>query len=551
MILKQQVGSNLTLCLATLIIMSSCSSININSKYNYFNGSEFYNDSLSISGRFFGDIEYYVPNKREVNKTLKNIKYTSYKDLLVYGKANFSPKYEVFLFYKKNHKKDKMLNRTILLINDTINNIVFYKKRGVNKSVFVLLKSIDFHKSNKSILQDGKSIISSIKFDNSIKKELTYMKIFNSYRNEDNILYVMNKFDTAPIIKNPQNEWTKFQLLTTILSIDTEYYKYKKLIKKFEQGKKKVLSGIIEKATSKKTLNKSIINNYVIREISRLSEKKQIIMLNEMHWKPEHRILALKLLKPLKEKGYEYLAVEAIDKEKDSLLNIRKYPTQSTGYYTREPYFGLFIRKALDLGFKVVGYDDSNSDDRENTQARNIKSIFDKNPKAKVFVYAGIDHILEKSSDDSSKRMAEIFKKQTGIDPLTIDQVELVSNTKNELTLLNSKLFTKEKKVNSNVDYFVINNLKISLDEIDTNLETIPFFIKNQSLALHEGKEVFVSLYFINEYLKYKSNSIPVLNRIKSVVNNQIDIRLPKGKYYMSVKDINNYKLISKEIEIK
>ncbi|MCF6350974.1 MAG: hypothetical protein L3J23_08105 [Flavobacteriaceae bacterium] len=273
-------------------------------------------------------------------------------------------------------------------------------------------------------------------------------------------------------------------------------------------------------------------------------------MLNEMHWKPEHRSLAFKLLKPLKDNGYKYLAIEAVDKEQDSLLNSRKYPIKSTGYYTSEPNFGLFIREAISLGYKIIGYDDFSTDDREKAQALNIATILDKDPNAKVFVYAGIDHILEKSKSNSSRRMAEIFKEKTGINPLTIDQVEIVANTDNELTLLKSNLLIKDKKANTNVDFFVINNVKNSSNAFFKKNPVI-FYIQDESLIKYNEQEVLVSLYFQEEYKKYKSNSIPLLNRIKQIKNNHINVVLPIGKYHLTIKDIENNKILSTKIDVK
>ncbi|MGY0407216.1 MAG: hypothetical protein ACWIPJ_02505, partial [Polaribacter sp.] len=349
--------------------------------------------------------------------------------------------YEVLLFYKTEKNKSNIdFSNGVLVLNDTINKYVLYKKTEKEKTIFLYLKSLT--KSNKTILKDGKTILNSIKFNSSLENELNYSKIFYTYKNNNNALYVMNKFDKAPIKKSRKNDWMKFQYLTTILSNDYKYNRYKKLINHFEFKRKERITGIINKiAAEKSDTNKLFYNNDAITKISKLSSKEQIVMLNEMHWKPEHRVFASELLQPLKNNGYTYLAIEAVDKKYDSILNYRKYPLKSTGYYTEEPNFGLFIRKAIRLGYKIIGYDDFSPDNREKAQAKNIASIFEKTPNAKVFVYAGIGHILENSKQNSNKkRMAEIFKEKTGINPLTIDQVALVTNTNKRLTLLNSKL---------------------------------------------------------------------------------------------------------------
>ncbi|PQB08355.1 hypothetical protein BST83_15395 [Polaribacter filamentus] len=228
-------------------------------------------------------------------------------------------------------------------------------------------------------------------------------------------------------------------------------------------------------------------------------------MLNEMHWHPKHRILALKLLEKLKENGFNYLAVEALDEKKDSLLNVNKFPIKSSGYYTREPYFAIFLREAIKLNYKIVGYDSFDTENREKTQAENIKSIIDKDPNAKVFVYTGIDHILEK--DLKKKRMAEYFQNLTGINPLTIDQVELVSNSLNEITFIKSSLLKDIKKVNSNVDFFIVNNISPQLEKVYNKENLKQFNLKDIKLEKYKNQEILVSFYFKEEYLKYRSSN--------------------------------------------
>ena len=420
---------------------------------------------------------------------------------------------------------------------------MLYKKTEKEKTIFLYLKSLT--KSNQTILKDGKTIINSIKFNSSLENELNYSKIFNNYKNEDNFLYVKNKFNNAPIKESRKNDWMKFQYLTTILSKDPTYYKYIDLIQKLEFNKKKYLD---KKIDSLSISNKIITTeNDFLNELKSISKDKKVVMLNEMHWHPKHRILALKLLENLKENGFNYLAIEALDEKKDSLLNVNKFPIKSSGYYTREPYFAIFLREAIKLNYKIVGYDSFDTENREKTQAENIKSIIDKDPNAKVFVYTGIDHILEK--DLKKKRMAEYFQNLTGINPLTIDQVELVSNSLNEITFIKSSLLKDIKKVNSNVDFFIVNNISPQLEKVYNKENLKQFNLKDIKLEKYKNQEILVSFYFKEEYLKYKSSSIPMLYKIVKFNNNKFE--LPIGLYQLVIKDNNNNLIISKQINIE
>ena len=551
MILKQLTGTKYTFIIYLIVffISSSCSVLKKNRKYNYFNGSEFYNDSLKISAQFFGDIKYSFPSKKEYKKIInKDIKIIKYKNLLLAGKAYSDPKYNILFFYKNNNSlgENTKVNFVDLILNDKVNNSVLYKKTGKSRTCYIYLKANGKHKSNTSILEDGKSIVNSIRFDNSLKNELTYMKIFNSYKDESNFLFVENKFDNAPIENNKKNEWTKFQLLTTILSKDPTYKKYNDLVDKFEFKREKYLKPHIDSVLHKKT--GVTYENDFFKKIGDIAENQKILMLNEMHWHPKHRIIALKMLATLKEKGFNYLAIEALDNDYETALNFRKYPTKNTGYYTREPFFAQFIRIALKLGYNVVGYDEFETENREKSQAINIKNIIDKDPSAKIFVYAGIDHILEKSS--KKKRMAEYFIELTDINPITIDQVEIPYNSSNELILIESSALKDIKRINANVDFFLINNIKPSLKKMCNEEEIRDISFSNEKLKNHAKEKLLFSFYFTEEYLKYKSNSIPILSKIITLNKEIIDFCLPIGLYQLTIKDVNNNLIISEQINV-
>ena len=159
--------------------------------------------------------------------------------------------------------------------------------------------------------------------------------------------------------------------------------------------------------------------------------KTSIVILNEAHFSGMHRLYLSTLLKDLHQLGYTYLGMEALA-HNDTLLNQRKYPVLSTGYYTQDPCFGNLIRDAKETGFTLFPYeqdfDDSlqNSMGRELAQAMNIKKIIDRNPGAKMIIYCGYDHVYEDSLHNwMGLPMAGQLKRLTGINPLTIDQTEL------------------------------------------------------------------------------------------------------------------------------
>lgn len=177
----------------------------------------------------------------------------------------------------------------------------------------------------------------------------------------------------------------------------------------------------------------------MIEEVAALNS---VIFINEAHHVPQHRAFSILVLKKLYKQGFRYFAAETLGSS-DKELSLRGYPLIfKTGYYTNEPVFGDLIRTALRLGFRVIPYESTTSckqpengnifycqNVRERAQAENLyKRIFKDDPKAKVIVHAGYGHIDERGWD-GWKPMAKIFKELTGIDPFTIDQVEMTEHS--------------------------------------------------------------------------------------------------------------------------
>jgi hypothetical protein len=164
------------------------------------------------------------------------------------------------------------------------------------------------------------------------------------------------------------------------------------------------------------------------RYLAEHAADEQIILINEAHHSALHRVFTLSLLQDLYNRGYRYFGAETISFT-DTLLNQRKYPLRSTGWYSVEPQYGELIRQALRIGFYVFDYEArtiealKDSKSREISQASNIKAILTKDPKAKILIHAGFDHIREDSIGGTwGKAMAGRLRELTGINPFTINQ---------------------------------------------------------------------------------------------------------------------------------
>ncbi len=160
--------------------------------------------------------------------------------------------------------------------------------------------------------------------------------------------------------------------------------------------------------------------------IIQAAKKHQIVIINEAHHNASHRAFVHSLLPGLANAGFKYIGCEAISVN-DSLINERGYPIMETGTYTDEPSFGNLLRSARNHGMILFGYESKKYDrEREIGQAQNIKAFLDNHPKGKVLIYCGYDHAIKDTvANDWEWAMAGRLKQLTGIDPFTIDQVEL------------------------------------------------------------------------------------------------------------------------------
>ena len=172
---------------------------------------------------------------------------------------------------------------------------------------------------------------------------------------------------------------------------------------------------------------------------------RRIVMVNEEHRSSVQRAFTNRLLAPLRNAGFTHLAVETIHEDPVSLRD-RGYPTLASGTYTRDPVFGDLIRRALELGYVIVGYDaspdasaprpdDSSPADamnrRERAQAEHIvERILTPAPDARVLVIGGRDHIAESTGEWTP--MGGILKSLTGIDPLTLNLYVMVEHSRRE-----------------------------------------------------------------------------------------------------------------------
>lgn len=307
-----------------------------------------------------------------------------------------------------------------------------------------------------------------------------------------------------------------------------------------------------------------------IEYILSVADNYQVIMINEAHHSNLHRNFTKLLLKGLAEKGFKYFGLEAVNQEDN--INERKYPLQSSGYYTKEPEFGNLLREALNLDYFVFGYEASsnsikNPKQREIEQAENIKKILDKDPKAKIIIHAGFDHIREDENFSNwEKAMAGRFKEITGINPLTIDQVTMsergdeqfenpcykLANVKESTIFINKghRVFV-DKNINKQFDIQVFHPKTVEINNrynwLYYNKEFFP--IKTENILTYP---CFVFAFKKNEYNTDSLEKLIPVDILEFEINTKVEtgLVLEKGTYVLIFKDSAGNKFET-EIEIK
>ncbi len=207
-----------------------------------------------------------------------------------------------------------------------------------------------------------------------------------------------------------------------------------------------------------------------VAAILALAGKHRVVMINEAHHVARHRAFAALLLEGLRKQGFRYFAAETFDHDDMPALLKRGYPTLQTGYYCREPVFGDLVRQAVRLGYTPVAYEHRPNQsalrapakdvarllaEREQGQAKNLQArIFDKDPRARVVVFAGYSHIrkVPQVSQRGGKKvetkwMAARFKELTGIEALSVDQTSVMEHARADREHPAYRLALEKKKV--------------------------------------------------------------------------------------------------------
>lgn len=271
-------------------------------------------------------------------------------------------------------------------------------------------------------------------------------------------------------------------------------------------------------------------------------------LINEAHHSAQNRSFTTSLLKPLWNKGYRYLGLEALGYEAPD-INTLNYPLLSSGNYIRETSFGNMIREAKRLGYKLITYETNVSGEdgtsRDKTQAR---IIYDKTLKqdtqGKVLIHAGFGHISE-VGDEKYTPMGYWLKELAGQDILTIEQesmIEPIGKTLIEYASYVNKEFSLEKPlivIDEKGDY-IIDPVNASGMDIQVYHPRTFYKYGRPDWLITETNRIFK---LPEDFLKFENYLVEIIPEGESpdavpvdrfIINEEVNgVILPQGRFEM------------------
>lgn len=260
-----------------------------------------------------------------------------------------------------------------------------------------------------------------------------------------------------------------------------------------------------------------------LEELYKLIGDSRIVLINENHLDSRGRLLLQLLLPGLREKGFTAIGFEGLWEPGDS-LTARGFPISTSGFYTKDPRFSNLLRETIRQGFSVFGYDHF-ATDRELNQALNIKQYLDRTNAEKIVVLAGFGHIHEGGT--RRRMMASLLDSLLDVDPLTIDQVELVRKCPDSPLSLATSAVLEGKAIE--VDAYVSNHLS---DADLYDLLPVNYSLRNISSGSYP---IVIEVYAATEAANPMALPVKVV-QVEQAAENQ-NFSLWKGTYHVRVKN--------------
>lgn len=387
----------------------------------------------------------------------------------------------------------------------------------------------------------------------------------------------LNQNITKPTVFNPDSIWKqnyyvslnqfRSQEMSSFLGFEEIYGSYESFVGNYKRSRYLFDTISIMRGFRNFPFNASVDDfepKLAQRSILQLAKAQKIILINEAHHRPEHRVFTTQLLEGLYQQGFRYLAVEGMN-QRDSLINERQYPNDKSGFYIQEICYANMLRKAMDLGFTIVTYDTyfgGTSNERDSMQAVNIyNQTFAKDENAKVLVHAGYGHISKKPYGES-RPMGFMLSYLFGLSPFVINQTEVVEHEIesqqsanyqhfiNKYTIDEPIVLTKKEEVWSISSSYDIDIIHPKL-MFKNSRATFLYYDNRQAVELPKGLKQRKYLGHLIRVFKASEPSSAVPIDQFEWKNLDMKIMVPKGDYRVEVYNWHNEMVRSFEMKCR
>lgn len=176
-----------------------------------------------------------------------------------------------------------------------------------------------------------------------------------------------------------------------------------------------------------------------LETIARMSKDRRVVILNEAHHISRSRAFGEQVMARLCEEGFSIFAAEAFENGRPptgaDLVNRGAPVNLDLGLYTRDAVFAEMVRAAHAAGYKLAAYEETDTKlkvsygsfwtdvaVREEIQAKHLEDLLDANPKHRVFVYCGYEHVEKRPEPGKEAWLAARLARRLKTDPLCITQ---------------------------------------------------------------------------------------------------------------------------------
>jgi hypothetical protein len=506
----------------SIICLASCSVTNKSFTKDIKIVEDAYSEVFSPEKKFYLKMygDYAITNKmnrKEFQNTSEIIKQLSLKmnirhSFLLKGATIVSPFYKNMIFMDNVFNRDTMFHHRGILQDRDGKPVYYYLQENSGKRFLFLSYIVQNTEENiifseSSFEHENDEMINTLTFNTFYKLPIPSEPFGTTqplYQNEmDTLNYIRPvqwlKSHCELYDNDKQSYWAFIQSALTYAANIKQLPLYNVYLEKWYK--------MTQQKTDRKYLSTSFFDT-----ISFVADNHDILIFNENHFTPKHRILMTSLLEDLYHQGYRNLALEALFSEDDAFSE-RKCVLVKDGFYTREPEMANLIHEAIQLGYHVINYeaDEVTATEREQKQAENLWNKI-KNNDNKTIVLCGAGHI---ALNPKMSKMAYVLKQLSDKRIFTINQMAfdclIPDFNKEQVKIINSLAIIKTQSPDTILlqrnqnDLYVVNNLTypkvVQFKHKAVNVKNI--------IPKKFNKEPFVFVYREKDYRQYGAACIP------------------------------------------